>query len=61
MFSMKTIDGPEIIEPTDAQLKELMAAVSRRIFEKKVRREARFRENLRNAIMASAQEFTASK
>ncbi|MBQ8723348.1 MAG: hypothetical protein IJY80_03580 [Opitutales bacterium] len=58
---MKTIDGAEIIEPTDAQLKELMAAVSRRIFEKKVCREARFRENLRNAIMASAQEFTASK
>jgi len=48
-------------EPTEAQLKELMSAVSRRIFEKKVRREARFRENLRNAIMASAQKVSAWK
>lgn len=58
---MKMSDDAEILEPTDAQLRELMAAVSRRIFEKKVRREARFRENLRNAIMASAQGRTASK
>lgn len=58
---MKMSDDAEILEPTDAQLRELMAAVSRRIFEKKVRRETRFRENLRNAIMASAQGRTASK